>query len=125
MKSSLFLFKIFILAIIIFVSGCSTYQIKTKSELKKQEEKGPIRALTLDSCLYTLEEFSFSDSLLTGRGTLKKDGKKTKFTGSVPFNRIVFIEGRTMNYWKALWIVPMAASVTSGLFQFYNILKSK
>jgi hypothetical protein len=116
MKSTICFLSLLALVAALVGSGCSaTYQVKTKSELVQREGKGPIRALTVDSLLYTLQTFSFSDLLLSGRGTLKQHGLTAPFEGSIPFNRIVFIEGLETSYWKAVWVVPMMAGVVSGL----------
>lgn len=116
MKSTICLLSLFIL--VAALTGCgisATYQIKSKTQLMEQEGKGPIRALTVDSRLYTLKTFTFTDSLLSGRGTLKKKSIITPFDGSIPFNHIVFIEGLGTSSSKGLWVVPMMVVVASGL----------
>ena len=116
MKSTTYLLSICILVAALIGSGCSTTnQVKTKIELREQNIKGPIRALTVDSLLYTLKTFSFTDSLLNGSGTLKQNNQISPFEGSIPFNRIVFIEGLETSNWKAAWVIPMMIGVFSGL----------
>jgi len=117
MKSTICLLSLFIL--VAAINGCgisATYQIKSKTQLQEQQlGKGRIRALTVDSRLYTLNTFTFTDSLLSGSGTLKKKGLTTPFDGSIPFNHIVFIEGLETTSSKGLWVVPMMVVVASGL----------
>jgi len=116
MKPTICFFSLFVLLAPFIGSGCSaTYEVKEKSELQQQEEKGPIRALTVDSVLYTLQTFSFTDSLLSGRGVLKQHGTTVPFEGSIPFSHIVFIEGLETSCWKAVWVIPMVAGVVGGL----------
>ncbi len=116
MKSTICIFSPFILIAALIGSGCfATYQLENKTELQQRDGKGPIRALTVDSLLYTLETFSFNDSLLSGRGTLKQHGLTAPFDGSIPFSHIVFIEGLETSYWKAVWVIPMMAGVVGGL----------
>src|SRR5712692_8675885 len=84
MKSTICFLSFLVLVAALIGSGCSaTYQVKKKSELLRREGKGPIRALTVDSILYTFETFSFTDSLLSGRGTLKQLDLTAPFEGSI------------------------------------------
>ncbi|TAL70725.1 MAG: hypothetical protein EPN82_01565 [Bacteroidetes bacterium] len=116
MKATKYFIRLLILIVAIIGGGCAaTYNLKNKTDLKEQEGNGPIRALTNDSLLYTLETFSFTDSHLKGRGTLKKQGLTVPFDDSIPFNHIVFIEGLQTSTWKGIWVVPMAFVLISGL----------
>ena len=102
--------------VILLVGGCAgTYDTTKKSELQKLRGKGPLRVLTVDSLLYTLETFSFTDSVLSGHGILKQNGSITPFEGSVPFGRIVFIERIEIGYEKLFWMIPMLAGTISSL----------
>jgi hypothetical protein len=92
--------------------GCApmlpgTYQTTLKSELRELKGVGPIRALTIDSLLYTFGTFSFDDSLLSGNGTVKEHRITSPFRGSVPFRRIVFLERTEPSTMKTLWALPM------------------
>jgi len=116
MKYAICFLGLFILVAALIGSGCfATYELKTKADLQQREGQGPIRALTVDSILYTLETFSFTDSLLSGRGTQKQNGLTAQFQGSIPFSHIVFIEGLETSFWKTVWVVPMVAGVIGGL----------
>jgi len=116
MKSLSVLITICIL--LAFGSGCiTTNQITQKSELKECNGKGPLRALTVDTLLYTFDTFTFTDSVLTGSGTLKHNDKTTPFKGSVPFYRIVFIEQSDVSFMKGVWVLPAVAGVVSSASQ--------
>ena len=116
MKSMICILSPFILIAALIGSGCyATYQMENKHDLRQRGGKGPIRTLTVDSLLYTLETFSFNDSLLSGRGTMKQYGLTAPFDGSIPFSHIVFIEGLETSNWKAVWVIPMMAGVVGGL----------
>jgi hypothetical protein len=115
MRSSTYLFSFSVLVIILIGGGCSgTYDTTKKSELQQLRGKGPIRVLTVDSLLYTFETFSFTDSILSGQGILKRNGFVTQFEGSVPFRRIAFIERIEISYWKPVWMIPMLAGIISS-----------
>ena len=117
MKSVIWYFCPIILLTVLFDSGCQTSYTTTKrSEILALNGQGPIRALTVDSLLYTFDTFSFDDSTISGRGTLKRNGEKTPFDGFVPFRKIVFIERLENSGWKAAWVIPACILVASGTF---------
>jgi hypothetical protein len=101
------------------LGGCfSSYgsrQITTAPALQEQASEGPIRVLTVDSLLYTLEPFSFTDSMLSGHGTVRHAGGTKSFDGAIPFRRIAFIEGRRSDPWKSAWVIPMMAVAAGGI----------
>jgi len=97
-------------------TGCSaSYEIKDRAELQECEGKYRIRALTVDTLLYTFEKFSFTNTELAGSGTLKRGNRVEPFEGSVPFSRIVFIEGLEMSFWKGVWVFPVLSGCISGV----------
>ncbi len=114
MKTLTLFIAICLILALIAGTGCTgTYNTTLKSELKDCEGEGPLRALTIDTLLYTFEKFTFTDSLLSGSGTLKKNDKTAPFSGSVPFRRIAFIERTETSYWKPVWVIPMVAGVAA------------
>lgn len=106
-----------IAVVILSASGCySSRSIRQFSELDKAYVSGdPIRALTVDSILYTFDTFSFTDSTLNGEGNRRLDGVTENFKGSLKFSEIVFMERFRSNGWKALWVVPMAVAIVGGV----------
>ena len=121
MKYSILFLGMVVLVVTPIGTGCSTSnRLTTSIELLRQEGNGPIRALTFDSLLYTLETFSFTDSNLSGSGIRKQNGITAPFEGSIPFNHIVFIEGLETSQWKSLWVIPMMAGIVGGLSTMVN-----
>ena len=93
-------------------SGCTaTYQTTKRSELQEMNGRGPVRALTVDSVLYTFVTFSFSETELSGRGTTTRNGQTSAFEGSLPFMNIAFIERTETSIWKGVWVFPMVAGI--------------
>jgi hypothetical protein len=108
-------FPLILFAIMVFEGCTATYPTTMESQLKGLKGIGPIRALTLDSTLYTFESFTYTDSLLSGTGTLERREERLPFKGSVPFRRIVFIERTEMSFWKPVWTLPMLAGYAAGI----------
>ncbi|MCZ7557502.1 MAG: hypothetical protein M5R41_13970 [Bacteroidia bacterium] len=105
-----------LLACLLFLMGCAVSHDTTKrSELYEMRGVGPLRALTIDSRLYTFEKFSFDDSTLHGSGTLRRDGVTRPFDGSVRFDSIAFLEREESSFLQGAWVVPMAVFVAGGL----------
>ena len=116
MKPSKRVTKIILLTISLLAGGCyGTYNTTRKSELDNSKGVGPIRALTLDSLLYTFDTFSQTDTALFGKGTVKMQDTILPFEGSVRFDRIVFIERREISFWKGLWVIPAMFAMASRL----------
>lgn len=97
----------------------STSQVTTRKELLEQQRNGPILVLTVDSLLYRLETFTFTDSFLIGTGALLREGGE-HFEGAIPWRRIAFIEGAQSNPWKMVWVLPMVAGVAGGLVNMFE-----
>jgi hypothetical protein len=107
--------------------GCATTEkVATVDGLSKAVGQGPLRVLTVDSVLYTLESFSFDDSLLSGVGNAERGGIETRFEGSLPFPRIVFIERMSTSNWKGAAMIyvsgltlalVVAAAVSTPTFE--------
>lgn len=115
MKPSLPLLNLLVIFILLIVSGCySTKQTTKKSELERLAGVGPIRILTIDNTLYFFDRFSYTDSTLTGEGTLSRNRTTKPFEGTLPFSEIVFIERLEFNPWRFAWIVPMTVAVAAG-----------
>jgi hypothetical protein len=107
---------IFLFLLIGFGSGCTgSYETKSKSELRRLNGKGPIRILTVDSLLFTFKTFTFTNSDITGQGTVKQNSVTNPFEGTIPFRRIIFIERTEQSFWKFVWVVPMLAQSVSAL----------
>lgn len=103
------------IVMLLTISGCSpTFEVRTRGELMQLERGGEIRVLTTDSALYDLRRFSFSDSALTGTGTVGYRGARTTFDGSIPFQRIAFIEGHPSGLLRSPWIIPVMAGIGWG-----------
>ncbi|MFZ1729615.1 MAG: hypothetical protein WBQ23_08365 [Bacteroidota bacterium] len=101
---------------VIFSGGCQTsMQTTWNSELAAQQGNGPIRVLTTESVTYTFTDFTFNDSLLSGKGSIRIDDAASEFAGSIPFSRIVFIERLRDSEAKAIWVVPVAAITTVAI----------
>ena len=110
-----------LLILLVLASGCvSTYETKKKSELLELNGRGPLRALTVDSALYTFRTFSFSDLGLNGQGTITRLGIDSAFDGFVPFNRIAFIERIELSVWKGVWVVPMSVAAFAAMIDVMN-----
>jgi len=109
----------FLLLIAVLLSGCySSSQTTRFDELEKAKEKEyPIRALTVDSTLYTFDSFSFTYSTISGEGRKKWDNSIEEFKGTLNFSDIVFVERLKSNNWKAFWIIPMSLAVMGGVVQ--------
>lgn len=71
------------------------------------------RGHSLQSLTWGFDTFTFTDSLLTGSGALKRDNKTTPFNGSVPFHKVAFIERAETSYWKPVWVLPAVVGVTA------------
>jgi hypothetical protein len=105
-----------VLATLLTLTGCpATYRTTKRSELKEQRGQGPIRALTVDSALYTFETFTFSDTDLSGQGTVIRNGMTNTFNGSVSFQSIVFIERLETSIWKGVWVLPVVAGILPSM----------
>ncbi len=116
MKSSIRFLNLLALGAALAGSGCyMTKQTMLRSELDQHRGRGPIRALTVDTTLYTFETFSVTDSTLIGRGTAKREGVTSPFAGSVPLTEIVFIERRQNSTGRGILIVPALAAAGGGL----------
>ena len=116
MKSSPALLSLYLFISLFIGSGCvGTYDTTKKNELRGLRGIGPIRALTVDTLLYTFETFSFTDSVLSGKGYMKRKELTVPYEGSVPFNRIAFIERIDYSYWKPLWMIPMLAGTIASI----------
>ncbi|MDR8394401.1 hypothetical protein NC796_24850 [Aliifodinibius sp. S!AR15-10] len=117
MKYPVLQISIILLLTSLFLDGCYTSQSVTSfTELEDADsDLDAIRALTTDSSLYTFETFSFTETTLRGKGTVKKENATEDFEGALSFTDIVFIERLESNGWKALWIVPMSIAIASGV----------
>lgn len=105
----------FVLVAMMCGMGCESYQTTKMSELEQRHGKGPIRILTVDSLLYTLNTFIYTDSTLSGAGVLKRNGETRTFEGTIPFSRILFIERFEFSLGKAAWAFPMAVWALKGV----------
>src|SRR5512142_2564865 len=82
-----------VFAALLMSFGCNgTYETRKKSDLDAMNGRGPLRVLTTDSVLYTLDTFSYTDIDLSGSGTMRMHGTVDSFAGSVPFQKIAFME---------------------------------
>lgn len=105
-----------IAAAVLTLGGClATKEIKTPADLYALDGIGPLRALTVDSVLYTFDRFRFTDSTLSGKGVAERNGEEEPFEETLPFSRIVFLEGRALNFWKSAWVIPAAVIAAGGL----------
>ena len=102
---------------LILSSGCySTRKVSRFADLKDAEYgKESVRALTSNSALYTFNSFTFTDSTITGNGSVKIKGETKDFEGTLRFSDILFLERYKLNYWQTLWIVPMTIAVGFGV----------
>ena len=101
----------------IAISCSSSREVTSYSELSDAGFSGdPIRVLTEDSQYYTLNTFSYSDSMISGTGTHRVGNEEETFQGSLEFSEIVFIERLKKNGWKGLWLIPVASSIVGGVF---------
>jgi hypothetical protein len=108
--------SVLLLAAALLGSGCSFREkIEKFSQLKERNGIGPIRALTVDSLLYTFNTFSINDSMLTGSGTVQHGDRTQLFDSSIAFTHIVFIEGKETNGLRTLAILPGVTFMAAGL----------
>lgn len=112
--------SVFLVCAALLVSlGCNgTYETRKTSDLDAMNGRGPLRVLTIDSVLYTFDRFSYTDTDLSGSGTVRMRGSVDSFSGSLPFHRIAFIERTELSVWKGIWVLPI------GIGVFAYIIKS-
>lgn len=101
----------------VVLSGCySSSRVTEFQHLREASNQDlTIRLLAVDSTLYTLDTFAFTDSTIFGVGTGTKGGVTAEFEDTLNFSDIVFIERVKRGNSKALWVVPMAIAVGAGL----------
>jgi len=108
-----------ILFVLLFVISCiSTKEINKKSELKYSRGKGDLIVLANDSSIYKLEDFKLSDTLISGLGTVEKNGEEKKFSGSIEIQNISYIQLRYFNLVNTLFAAT-ASAVVGGLALSY------
>ncbi|HKI44993.1 MAG TPA: hypothetical protein VKA08_06610, partial [Balneolales bacterium] len=109
--------RVVLIIALLLLSGCySSRRTVTFTGLKVAEDmKEPVRVLTVNSVLYTFHTFSFTDSTISGKGSVKMRGGTKDFEGTLRFSDILFIERYKMNYWQLLCIVPMTVAVGFGV----------
>ncbi len=106
----------FAILAVLLASGCAVSRnTTTKWELFEMRGIGPLRALTVDSRLYSFDRFAFNDSLLRGVGTMRYGGITQKFEGTVRFDSIAFLERKEESFLQGAWVVPMAVVAGMGM----------
>jgi hypothetical protein len=111
----------YVLLVAALFAACTVSRdISTRNELHELRGVGPLRALAVDSALYTFEKFSFTETHLQGRGTVRRKGHAVAFDGMIPFDSIAFLEREENSFLQGAWVVPVAAFVGTGLFILFN-----
>ena len=111
---NLFLSLIILLYFFCFIEGCtSSYKINNRSELKTLTKTGPMTVLTSDSSLYEIDYFLIKDSVLTGKGSVEKEGKVSPFNGVIKMKDILYIQAEKTDVIKTIAGVGIA-----GFFAF-------
>ncbi len=110
-------FALVAIALAVMCNGCKSSESVTKYDelVDAYQNQDPIRALTVDSTLYTFENYSITDSTLEGDGRRKRNGSYEPFSGTLNFGEIVFLERLHESSTNALWILPMAISTGFGI----------
>jgi hypothetical protein len=82
---------------VLLLSGCwSTTNIRTYRDMSEAPPHW-LRVMTVDTTLYELTRFSFTDSLIEGEGEHLVAGCWLPFSGELPMSRIVYIQSRSFN----------------------------
>jgi hypothetical protein len=98
---SLHCFALEILSVLL-LSGCfSTTDVRTYRDISEALPH-TIRIMALDTTIYELRRFSFTDSLVEGEGEHLVAGHWLPFSGELPMSRIVYIQSRSFNTFTSL-----------------------
>lgn len=103
------------IAVSVIIGCLSSYDTTDARDLSRLNGKGPLRALTVDTTLYTLDTFTFDDSTISGSGFSKHGAITAPFSGTLSMGRILFIERLEVSTWKTVLFVPMALAVIAGV----------
>ena len=83
--------------VLILFSGCySTSDIRTYRDLTEALPR-TLRIMSVDTTVYDLRIWSFTDSLVEGEGEQLVAGRWLPFSGRLPMSRIVYIQSRSFN----------------------------
>jgi len=97
------------------LAGCfSTSDIRTYGDLSGARGHA-LRVMTVDTVLYDLDRFTFTDSLLSGEGERVAAGRRQTFAGEIPLSRIVYVQTREVNVLGSLLcvgVIGLAAEAT-------------
>jgi hypothetical protein len=97
------------------LSGCfSTKEIRTYGELSGAL-RHPIRIMAVDTTIYDLKRFSFSDSLLEGEGEHLIAGRWVPFSGRLPMSRIVYIQSRSLSIVGSIGVLGLMGLTAAGI----------
>lgn len=110
---SIFIFISTVLATLIIVGCYSTKYITTRTELWSSEETGPITVLTKDSSLYKLNTYFLADTVLTGKGVVKKNEISSLFQGDIKLSNIRYISAINVSFLKTIIAIGGIAAVGS------------
>ena len=127
MISRIILGLAFVAASSVLYNGCTTTEkITHRYQLANPVETGSITVLTKDTIQYELENYRLTDSLLIGKGTSEKSGRRLFFDGTIRISDIVYIQARGTSFWKGLLVAGAvgifgitAISSLSGADQLY------
>ena len=98
---SLHVFAVEILSLL-FLSGCySTTNVRTYRDMSEALPHS-LRIMAVDTTVYELKRFSFTDSLVEGEGEHLVAGHWLPFSGQLPMSRIVYIQSRSFNTFTSL-----------------------
>src|SRR5579883_1275720 len=96
----------------VLYSGCgSVDMITTRSQLRDPAETGEIIILTKDGMQYTLENYTVSDSMLAGEGTLGVHDLQVPYKGILPLSDISYIQTSNAGSGRAFLETGMAVFV--------------
>lgn len=107
-----------LLSILLFVNGCipSSRTVDTMKDLREAQRKDqPIRILTADSRIYTLNPYYLNGNSISGNGTVEYKNDKKGFSGEIPYSDIELIERLKPNLGQGFWIIPASLAITGGL----------
>jgi len=119
---------LFAWGLVFVLCGCySTQEIETYGQLSEARDLS-LMVMTVDTTVYELSRFAFSDSLLIGVGAHVVAGHSVPFSGSIPMSHIVHIRTQSVNVAGTVFVVAITAlaaatavnSISGGGFSVYR-----
>ena len=91
--------KILSIAIIIiaFYSCYSVKEISTFKDLAEARAEGELQIVSIDTTIYYVDNFTYSDSSINIKGIKKKSDLQNEYNGSLDFKDIVYIQSVNSN----------------------------